>query len=54
MRHDRKAYISHARQRISDLEEILLEEMEPGTDQERDIGWDTTSLRQEFGSRGKK
>jgi monovalent cation:proton antiporter-2 (CPA2) family protein len=54
MRHDRKAYISHARQRISDLEAIVLEEMQPGEDQERDLGWDTTSLRKEFGSRNRR
>ena len=54
MRHDRKAYISHARERIRDLEEILQEEMQPGTDLKRDLGWDTASLREEFASRHSK
>ena len=48
MRHDRKAYFSEARERIQSLEELLLSEVE-GADEERDAGWDTESLREEFG-----
>jgi voltage-gated potassium channel Kch len=53
MRHDRKGYISLARQRISDLETLLLEEMRGELDLERDAGWDTMSLREELASRPK-
>ena len=48
MRHDHHAYISTARERIRDLEQIMLEELH-GTDENRDAGWDITSLRKEFG-----
>jgi monovalent cation:proton antiporter-2 (CPA2) family protein len=51
MRHDRKAYFSEAREHIQSLEELLLSEMErPG--EERDAGWDTESLREEFRDAG--
>ncbi|MBT8395475.1 MAG: monovalent cation:proton antiporter-2 (CPA2) family protein [Gemmatimonadetes bacterium] len=48
MRHDRAAYFSAARERISTLEELMLSELE-GEGEERDAGWDTESLREEFG-----
>jgi voltage-gated potassium channel Kch len=48
MRHDRKAYISTARQRIQDLEQLLLSELSD-EGESRDAGWDTESLRGEFG-----
>ncbi len=48
MRHDRKAYMSAARERIQWLEELLLSEVEAPTE-ERDAGWDTEGLREEFG-----
>jgi len=45
--HDKRIYLSTARQRIQDLEETLLAELaEP--DESRDAGWDTESLRDEF------
>ncbi len=48
MRHDRKAYFSAARERIRSLEELILSEMsDEGED--RDAGWDTDSLREEYG-----
>jgi monovalent cation:proton antiporter-2 (CPA2) family protein len=47
MRHDRKAYFSAARERIQSLEELLLSEVE-GSTEERDAGWDTDSLREDF------
>jgi monovalent cation:proton antiporter-2 (CPA2) family protein len=49
MRHDRTAYISAARERISSLEELMLEELEHQMDEARDGSWDTDSLRKEFG-----
>ncbi len=48
LRHDRKSYISQARQRIEDLEEILLSELKEA-EEHLDAGWDTTSMREEFG-----
>jgi voltage-gated potassium channel Kch len=48
VRHDRKIYLTTARQRIHDLEQQLLEEL--NQPEERDAGWDTESLRSEFGS----
>jgi voltage-gated potassium channel Kch len=50
LRHDRKTYISSARQRIEDLEQILLSELRD-TEEHLDEGWDTTSMREEFGSK---
>ena len=48
MRHDKKLYISTARQRIEDLEELLLGDLaDPG--EFRDAGWDPDSLRREYG-----
>jgi voltage-gated potassium channel Kch len=46
MRHDQKQYLTLARQSISDLEQLLLSELED-TGVSRDAGWDTDSLRQE-------
>ncbi len=47
MRHDKQAYFTTARQRIKDLERTLLAELhDSGGD--RDAGWDTDSLREEF------
>jgi voltage-gated potassium channel Kch len=50
MRHDEESYLSLARQRIHNLEEILLAELGDWTET-RDEGWDTESLIQEFGSK---
>jgi voltage-gated potassium channel Kch len=53
VRHDRKAYISHARQRIGDLEQLLLSELrEP--EEHLDAGWDTTSMIEEYGGKREK
>ena len=49
MRHDRAAYFSAARERISALEELMLTELD-AEGEERDAGWDTESLREEFGN----
>ena len=48
MRHDHKTYIDTARQRISDLEELLLSDL-GGRNETEDVGWDAESMRQEFG-----
>ena len=51
MRDDRKAYFSAARERIQALEELLLSEVE-GPTEDRDAGWDTESLREDYGAAG--
>ena len=53
LRHDRKTYISNARQRIEDLEQLLLSELHDA-EEHPDAGWDTTSMREEFGGKDKK
>jgi len=50
MRHDDKLYFHTARQRIDDLESLLLSDLED-SGETRDMGWDTESLREEFGGR---
>ncbi len=50
MRHDQKLYIDTARRRIQDLEQLLLSDLTDQSDN-RDAGWDTTSLQREFGRR---
>ncbi|MDA8018830.1 MAG: glutathione-regulated potassium-efflux system protein KefC [Thermoanaerobaculia bacterium] len=47
MRHDRKQYMNHARERIRFLEETLQAEHHDPT--ERDAGWDVESLREDLG-----
>lgn len=49
LRHDRKIYLSHARKKIEDLEQLLLSELED-SEEHVDAGWDTTSMIREFGS----
>lgn len=51
-RHDKKSYISQARQRIEDLEQLLLSELDD-RGEHHDAGWDTESMREEFGRRKK-
>jgi monovalent cation:proton antiporter-2 (CPA2) family protein len=48
MRHDRKQYINVSRQRIEDVEEILLADLHERPETV-DAGWDTESLRQDYG-----
>ncbi len=50
IRHDTRAYYTFARQRIEDLERILLSELED-TGACRDAGWDTDSRREEAACR---
>ncbi len=47
MRYDDKQLISGARQRINDLEQLMLHEME-NEGLNKDLGWDPTTLIEEF------
>lgn len=49
MRHDRKAYLSRARERIRDLEQLLRSDLQEARTEQADAAWDTESLRREFG-----
>ncbi len=49
MRHDRSLYLSAARQRIEELEELLRSDLSDA-DEMRDSGWDPESLREEYGA----
>ena len=51
MRHDRRSYINVAKQRIRDLEELLLSDLRD-RDDSVDAGWDTESLREDLGRDG--
>jgi monovalent cation:proton antiporter-2 (CPA2) family protein len=46
-REDRSGYLSAARQRIEELEQLLLADLEE-EDLDRDAGWDPESLREDF------
>ena len=48
MRHDQKELIRGAKQRIADLEKLLSTEMED-VGKSKDLGWDATTLIEEFG-----
>ena len=48
MQHDRKELIRGTRQRIEDLEKLLLAEID-NISKDKDLGWDATSLKDEFG-----
>ena len=49
IRHDKKELLREAKQRIEDLERLLiLEKEEIGKD--KDLGWDTSSLIEEYGT----
>jgi len=49
MRHDRKELIRGTRQRIEDLERLMLSEIE-NIGKDKDLGWDATTLIEEFGT----
>lgn len=53
LRHDHKTYISQARQRIEDLEQLLLSELRDA-EEHHDTGWDTSTMREESGGSGEK
>lgn len=50
MRHDRKLLIRGAKERIEDLEQLLQKEIE-NIGKDKDLGWDPTTLIQEFADR---
>jgi hypothetical protein len=50
IRHDRKELIREAKQRIEDLENLLLTEKK-NIGKDKDLGWDTASLLDEYGKR---
>jgi len=50
MRSDQGKLISKARQRIEDLEQLMLQEKED-LHKEKDLGWDATTLIEEFGKK---
>ena len=53
LRHDQKTYYRQARQRIRDIDELLLSELRDW-EEHPDAGWDTASMVEEFGSGKKK
>ncbi len=53
LRHDRVTYISQARQRIEDLEQLLLSELEDA-EVHHDAGWDAASMSEAFGEKRKE
>jgi len=48
MRHDRKLLLRGVKQRIEDLEQLMLTEIE-NEGKDKDLGWDATTLIEEFG-----
>lgn len=48
MRHDRSALLREAKQRIEDLEQLLIHEKK-NIGKDKDLGWDTTSMIEEYG-----
>jgi len=52
-RHDKKNYISISRQRIEDLEQLMLSELR-NTEENIDTAWDTTYVMKEFGGKSKE
>ena len=53
VRHDQKTYINIARQRIEDLEQLMLSELRD-TEEHLDTGWDITHVMKEFGGKSQK
>ena len=47
LRHDEKLYMSTAKQKVHDLERLLISELER-VDENRDAGWDAESIRRDF------
>jgi monovalent cation:proton antiporter-2 (CPA2) family protein len=50
MHHDQKLHIRGAKQRIEDLEQLMLTEMD-NVGKDKDLGWDATTLRDEYGQK---
>lgn len=47
-RHEQKTFVRHGRQVIEELEKMMLEDIEKEA-KDKDLGWDTTTLKEEFG-----
>ncbi|MCJ7603774.1 MAG: monovalent cation:proton antiporter-2 (CPA2) family protein [Desulfobulbaceae bacterium] len=52
-RHDKKSYISISRQRIEDLEQLMLSELR-SIEENIDTAWDTTYVMKEFGGKNQE
>ena len=50
MHHDKKELIRGAKQRIEDLEKLMLTEME-NVGKDKDLGWDASTLINEYGQK---
>jgi CPA2 family monovalent cation:H+ antiporter-2/glutathione-regulated potassium-efflux system ancillary protein KefC/glutathione-regulated potassium-efflux system protein KefB len=50
MHHDRKLLIRGVKQRIEDLESLMLTELD-NVGKDKDLGWDATTLRDEYGEK---
>jgi hypothetical protein len=48
LRHEKNKLISGAKKRIEDLEKMILEDME-NIGKDKDLGWDTFTLKEEYG-----
>jgi len=53
LRHDKDLFIREAKQRIKSLEQILIREKEE-IGKDKDLGWDVTSMIEEFGHHSKE
>ena len=53
VRHDKKNFISLSRQRIEDLEQLMLSELRD-TEDHLDTGWDISHVMKEFGGKSQK
>jgi monovalent cation:proton antiporter-2 (CPA2) family protein len=53
MHHDKKLLIRGAKQRIEDLEQLMLTEIE-NVGKDKDLGWDAATLREEFGEKNRE
>lgn len=50
LRHMKKEFISGTKKRIEDLEKLMLEDLE-NVGKDKDLGWDTTTRKEEYGSK---
>ena len=50
LRHDETLYMSAAKQKVHDLERLLISELER-VDEDCDAGWDAESIRRYFANR---
>jgi CPA2 family monovalent cation:H+ antiporter-2/glutathione-regulated potassium-efflux system ancillary protein KefC/glutathione-regulated potassium-efflux system protein KefB len=48
IRHEKKEFISAAKKRIEDLEQLMLDDLE-NIGKDKDLGWDTTNIKKDYG-----